>query len=282
MTGNTNALCKPSFVARFTGGASAAPAGEPIDEAALLAREYRVDIGGCFERAWKLFAAQPGNIVGATVLVLVVFVGGWLLATGIGAVVPFAEVVLPMFFTGPLMGGLMWFYLLLARGEAAGVGDAFAGFGPRFRQLVLASVVQGLVNTLCTLPLGLLAQTMGLTAELLRQQKFPHLTPGNVLLLVGTGLFTAAVVTYLNTLWTFSLPLVLDKRMRYWPAMELSRRLVSKRWWMTFLFLFLAGLLSTMGLLVCCVGLFVTVPLHFAMRVYLYDDNFRDLTPPPD
>ncbi len=277
------ALCKPRFVQRFAGGAPAGePAGEPMDEAALLAREYRVDIGGCFERAWKLFTAQPGTVVGATALVIVVFVGCWLLSEGIGRVVPFAGAVLPMFFTGPLMGGLMWFFLLLARGESAGVGDAFAGFGQRFGQLVLASVVQGSATALCTLPLGLMLEKVGFTAELLRQHKLPQLTPESALMLVGLGLFTTAVVTCLNTLWTFSLTLVLDKRMSFWPAMELSRKLVSKRFWMTLLFVFVANVLFSMGLLACCVGLFVTIPLHFAMRVHLYDDNFRDLKPPPD
>jgi hypothetical protein len=55
--------------------------------------------------------------------------------------------------------------------------------------------------------------------------------------------------------------------------------MVSKRWWMTFLFMFVAGLISGLGALACLVGLLVTVPLYFGMKADLYDTNFRDLAP---
>ena len=59
--------------------------------------------------------------------------------------------------------------------------------------------------------------------------------------------------------------------------MRLSRRLVSKRWWMTFLFLLVAWIISSAGALACLVGLLVSIPLYCGMRVFFYEDNFRDL-----
>jgi len=84
---------------------------------------------------------------------------------------------------------------------------------------------------------------------------------------------------YLSTIWTFSTFLMIDKNMGFWPAMQLSRKVVSKAWWWTLLFLIVSGLIYMAGALVCGVGMLVSAPLFVAMKVYLYDDNFRDLAP---
>jgi uncharacterized membrane protein len=84
---------------------------------------------------------------------------------------------------------------------------------------------------------------------------------------------------YVSLLWTFSILLVMDKGYEFWPAMQLSRRMVSRRWWMTFLFLFVSGLISMLGALACFVGLLVTVPLFYGMTAHFYEANFRDLAP---
>jgi hypothetical protein len=72
---------------------------------------------------------------------------------------------------------------------------------------------------------------------------------------------------------------MIDKVMPFWPAMQLSRKMVSKAWWWTFLFLIVSGLIYAAGALVCGVGLLVSTPVFVAMKAFLYDDNFRDLTP---
>jgi len=36
------------------------------------------------------------------------------------------------------------------------------------------------------------------------------------------------------------------------------------------------------GVIVCCIGLLVSIPVYFAMRASLYDDNFRSLAPVSD
>ena len=61
--------------------------------------------------------------------------------------------------------------------------------------------------------------------------------------------------------------------------MQLSRKMVSKAWWGTFLFLVVSFLIYVSGALVCGVGLLVSVPLFVGMKAFLYDDNFRDFAP---
>src|SRR6266545_1053870 len=156
------------------------------------------------------------------------------------------------------------------------MGDAFAGFSRRGLQLILCSLVQGLLSLACLSPLIILGSVFGFIA-FLRRGNAPNL-PGSLLGMIALlGLACFAGLVYLSTLWTHSLLLIVDKGYSFWPAMQLSRKLVTKRWWMTFLFVLVAGMISTAGAIACVVGLLVSIPLYYGMKVCLYDDNFREL-----
>lgn len=138
---------------------------------------------------------------------------------------------------GPLLGGLYYFFLKRVRGQKSGVNEAFAGFSLAFLQLFLGQLVLGLLGGL-----GLLL----------------CLLPG----------------IYLLVAWTFTLMLIIDKRMDFWPAMELSRQVVTAKWWTLFGLLIVSMLLNLAGLLALCVGVFVTAPIATAAIVYAYEDIF--------
>jgi uncharacterized membrane protein len=70
------------------------------------------------------------------------------------------------------------------------------------------------------------------------------------------------------------LPLVIDRNLAFWDAMELSRKMVSKHWFIVFAFLLVAGLLAGCGALACCVGIFVTIPIASVAIMYAYEDIF--------
>src|SRR5439155_26331609 len=103
---------------------------------------------------------------------------------------------------------------------------------------------------------------------------------------------------------------IADKKMGFWSGMSLSRKVVLKHWWMTFLVVlvvalfvlagpiaggivgFLAGGLvalikSTVGLIVglitgvlaCGLSLLVTAPVAFAALCCAYEKLFGDLAP---
>lgn len=272
------ATCKPIFVQRLTEGAPLAPPVRGyVTEQQLLAREYRIDIDECLTRAWALFKANPGLIIGTTLVIGLVWVAVYGVGALLGMVVPLADMAVQMVFTGPIVGGFMWFFLRQARGEPAVLGDAFEGFRSRFVQLMLSSLVQNLLNLACMVPAGLVLVLFGLTAGFGGQPALQQAGAGLVALFIVCAVMAAAGIVYLNTLWTFSLPLVVDKRMDFWPAMQLSRRMVSKRWWMTLLFWIVAGVIFVLGMLACGVGLLVTAPLFYGMVIYLYEDNFHDL-----
>ena len=72
--------------------------------------------------------------------------------------------------------------------------------------------------------------------------------------------------------WIFTFPLIVDKRLDFWPAMKLSRKIISKHWWKFFGFLIVLVLINLAGFLVFFVGIFITFPVTFAALTYAYED----------
>jgi len=138
---------------------------------------------------------------------------------------------------GPLTGGLYWFFLKLVRGQKAGFEDAFAGFTLAFVQLMLGSLVS--------------------------------------MVLSGVGfIFCILPGIYLAVAWLFTFPLIIDKQLGFWEAMEVSRKVVTRHWWTIFGLLIVNFFLNLAGALVCCIGALVTMPISYAAVMYAYEDIF--------
>ena len=136
-----------------------------------------------------------------------------------------------------LLGGLDYLFLRRMRGETVQIGDVFAGFNLAFLNLVMCGLVKVLL--VC---LGLIACIL----------------PG----------------IYLGVGYVFALPLVIDKKMDFWPAMELSRQVVHRHWWSIFALVIVLALVAFAGFLVCGIGEVITIPLASAAFLYVYEDLF--------
>ena len=101
----------------------------------------------------------------------------------------------------------------------------------------------------------------------------------------GAGLFVFIVVAALVYLaliffqicWAFALPLVIDKGLGFWPALELSRKMVMKHFWWTLLLMIVVVFLSFIGALACCRGMLVTAPWAFGALAQHYNRVFGQL-----
>jgi hypothetical protein len=264
--------CKPVFMQRMLEGgrlqAPYSPAG--ISESELLAQDYDVNIGSCFQRAWEAFKADPGTYIGVSLLVY--------LAIFAVNVIPYLSLLLALFFMGPLTAGLWIFNIKKIRGQPADIGDGFSGFSSKFWQYFLVQLIRTLVTSAIVIFIVIgvviaLAATGGLKQDL-RNGNFP---PAMIAVFVIAGLAAWAAVVYFQVCWLFALPLAADKGMEFWPALQLSRRIVMKHWWMTFWLTFVSGLLVFAGMLACFVGVFVTGPVAFAMLAAHYDHVFGRL-----
>ena len=128
----------------------------------------------------------------------------WLIETLCQSFPPAGMVYLVL--QGVFYGGLSMVFLNRLRGRPASIGDAFAGFRQGFAQLLLAGFVSFLLAWLAS---------------------------GCCMIVPGIYLFVA---------WLFSVPLVADRGLEFWSAMELSRRTVTRVWFHVFALFVLASL----------------------------------------
>jgi hypothetical protein len=79
---------------------------------------------------------------------------------------------------------------------------------------------------------------------------------------------------YLAVSYLFASILVVDQRLDFWPAMELSRNTVSPAWFAFFAFVLVLLVINTAGALLLGLGLFVSVPLSACALTAAYADIF--------
>jgi hypothetical protein len=163
------------------------------------------------------------------------FIAGLIAA---GFFIPYLGALISLVIFGPITGGLYALYLKKIRGQSASLEDMFVGFGPAFGSLLGAHVVSSLLTI------------VGFVCCIL---------PG----------------IYLATSWVFTLPLVIDRGMDFWSAMELSRKVVAKHWWKMFGFMIVLGLLGVAGVLACVVGICVTLVISQIALIYAYEKIFN-------
>lgn len=198
--------------------AGGAPADPEMLANEILARGFQLDIMSCVSRSWGLVMRNFWLLIGATLVELLIA----------GALPILASVC---------VGGIMFLFLRLIRGERADFGDGFAGFSLAFLQLFLVGLVKWLL-----IALGFICCVL----------------PG----------------IYLLVVWTFAVPLIIDKRLDFWPAMELSRKVVNRHWWTILGLGLIAYLVLLLGACCCGVGYFIALPVAIGAITFAYDDIF--------
>lgn len=134
--------------------------------------------------------------------------------------------------------GVSWIILKLVRGETASFGDCLVGFKIGFLQLCLGGIV------------------------------------ASVLIMVGLILCVLPGI-YLTVAWLCFAPLlIVDKKYDFWPAFELSRRVVTANWWNIFALFLASFVILVGGLLVVGIGVFFALPVATGAIVYAYEDIF--------
>ncbi|HEY4417121.1 MAG TPA: DUF4339 domain-containing protein [Verrucomicrobiae bacterium] len=195
----------PEFSAAFT-----RPAPETIAPLILTADEW---VGQVTTRQPELrlgeCLAAGWSFLGANVGFLV---GAVILAWLINLVFVFGALYLPILgplaalcFSGVIMGGFYLACLRRLRGENVAVTDVLSGFKDSFPQLLLTGLIAGLLTELSACCLILPA-------------------------------------IYLGVAWSLAIVLVADKKMFFWSAMELSRKVITKVWFEMFVLLIIAFL----------------------------------------
>jgi len=250
------------------------PPSAPIEE--VLARDYNLDLGGCISNAWNLLTSNFGLILPAILIYFGIEVGIGLLGMipFIGPLFSLANVVV----VGALEGGLFYFLLKVIRRQPASAGDVFEGFRGCFGQLFLGKILPGLLASLCLIPAAIIAALVILIPMLVRHKE---VAPVQIVIVVGVCLLFLIPTMVLQTNWIFTLPLIIDKKMNFWPAMQASWKMVTKHWWQVFALVILVGVINIVGMALCCVGLLFTIPVGLGALMYAYETIFSGPVQPP-
>ncbi|MDR0532634.1 MAG: GYF domain-containing protein [Verrucomicrobiales bacterium] len=214
----------------------------------------------CIQRAWDLIWKQPAYLIGGCFLAVImasvtqvpmqigshmmglVKLQGWHSPIVISGIVLYVAGFLLSFVVNPLVyGGLFWMILRIVRGNQPDFADLFIAF--KNFKLALTLILAGLAVSAIVV-LGLIA-------------------------LIIPGIYLAVAYSFVTVL-------VVDRKLRVWEALELSRKVVTTKWWPVFALGLLNCLIVLLGMLACCVGLLVAIPLCYTSILYAYEILFHN------
>jgi uncharacterized membrane protein len=85
------------------------------------------------------------------------------------------------------------------------------------------------------------------------------------LLLIIPGIYLGIAYSWVSIIIVFA-------GYEFWDAMEASRKVITKQWFSIFLFLIVFGFINLAGMLVCGIGILVTLPLTSIAVFVLFND----------
>ncbi|MED5611857.1 hypothetical protein VV867_29495 [Pseudomonas sp. JH-2] len=226
-------------------------AGAPSIEEAL-ARGYDFRIGDVLGEAWHMVKGMKGTLVVAAIIYAVaVNLLSFVIAFVLGLLglihdsEPGALQIIVSVLAGalcyPLLAGLNMIGIRRAADQPATINELFTYFG-----LFVPLLVTGLAITVLTY-LGLI-------------------------LLVLPGI-------YLGVSYALAIPLVVERGLSPWQAMEASRKAVGQHWFKVFGLFLALGLIMMLSAIPLLIGLVWTLPLAFIAIGVLYRTIFGVLPP---
>lgn len=265
-------------------GATSLP---PIPGASFV-KPGTFSIGVCLQVGWECFKKNAGICIGALVLFyaasailqIPIQFGPEILAKagknmsedGRGFFVA-AMAIFVVFYVGYLViatllgAGYFYFHVELLRGRS-NLATLLHGFrSPVWGQLLLVGGVSISVVLVGCAAVLVPAYFLGLTIK----SELPF---------VLAAILFGILATYLFMGWMFAYLLIIDRRMPFWKAMELSRRTVTKHFFPLLGLMAVMALLMILGALACCVGLIVTIPVSYLAFAHAYLQLFPEAEPP--
>jgi uncharacterized membrane protein len=203
----------------------------------VLEENYRFNIKDYLRRGWEIFQNNSLWLIAYFTIVVSITAAIWFFAivrpSKLGITV---SLTLTFILWPPLGSGFFSGIFAILKKEPLKLSDFFQGFS-NFAQLAIANLLSGLLIFIgCFISLILI--------------------PG-IYLIVG---------------YIFIVPLMLDRKLKFWPAMETSRLIIAKQWFPVAAFLLLLALINLGGAFLFGLGLFVTIPLSYCAIAAAYED----------
>lgn len=223
-----------------------------IEEA--LARGYDFSIGALLSEAWALVKGTKGIIIGGFLVFYVVLLAASFILGGIvgifgalseSAVAVFVgEILISLLASAlayPFMAGINMVGIRHAAGQPISFNEIFSHFG-RTVPLVITAVV--------------------------------------MMLLIYLGMFLLVIPgIYLAVAYLLAIPLVVERGLSPWQALEASRKAISQHWFKVFGLFLLLGVIMILSAIPLGIGLVWSIPLMVIAMGVLYRTIFGVLPP---
>lgn len=231
---------------------------DPVARAANTS--YAFNFGDYISRGFNIVGKNPGLFIGYTLVYFIILI--------MCQLVPLVGLV-GSFVASPCL--TVGFYLAADKqesGKQLEFADFFKGFD-YVGQLILVSLIQSLIMVAAMIPFFVVL--------FLGVGGFSIMSGGGdgdalpILMVILVILFMIPVV-YLSIAWVFAPFLVVFHKMEAWPALEASRKIITKNWLMFLLLSIVAGFIGMLGFLVLGFGALYSVPAVMCMYYAAFAD----------
>lgn len=223
----------------------------------IIDQGYDFRFGDYFDRGINIYKKNIGGFAGFTAI--------FLLGTVVLVIIPFIGQFASVLFYIPLSVGFYVVARKLDKNQSTDFNDFFKGFD-YFAHLLLMYMVMYALIILLMLPfIFSLFSAFDSDYFLESTSLFPENFPYWALVLVFP-------LIYLVVAWRWAPLFIIFYRMNFWEAMESSRRLVSPKWWVIFLFSMAISFLGSFGYILLLAGLLFTYPASICIDYAAFAD----------
>lgn len=224
----------------------------------------------CLKSGWSLVRDQYWLFVGMSAVAII-----------LGSLVPFGILF------GPMMCGIYIALFQRRRNLTVEFGVLFKGFD-FFGESIVATLIHYVPIVIIIIPFYIVLYG-GLFLIMPRQggEPDPSTLFGFFAVLIVFGLIMMVLIVLLSVVFTFSYPLIIDRKMSGLDAVKLSAKAALANFWPLLGLLLLNGLIGFAGVLLCYVGIFLVLPVTFAAIAAAYEQVFGlgevqgPILPPP-
>jgi uncharacterized membrane protein len=228
----------------------------------------------CLKNGWELIKDQYWLFVGIAAV-----------AALIGGAVPLGILL------GPMMCGQYLTFFKKRRGEPIEFGTLFKGFdffGPS-----LVATLLHIVPILAIVVPAYFIFYISMVVSMVAQGNSSDPNPAAAFGIMGAfmlfWLVVIVAIIFISIGFTFSYPLIVDRKLQGFDAVKLSFKAAIANFWRLLGMSILSSLLSIGGVLLCYVGIFLVFPIVYASVASAYEQVFglagpgdiNDNLPPP-
>ncbi len=228
----------------------------------LIQDGYNFKFGDYISESFRIVNKNVGGFIGFTFIYLLIVI--------VMGLIPIIGSIGNLLISPPLAVG---FYIVAKKikdGESTEFGNFFDGF-KFFGDLVVVALLTLVVMLVIMIPIfvvmGMTMANIDVSAN--DVEAFGDIMAGSNVLLI---LLAFIPLLYIGIAYVWSAMLVVFRGMKGWEAMETSRKLITKNWFMMFLYVIVIGLIGSLGVILFGIGLLYTIPVYMVAAFVAFDD----------